>query len=148
MKMTEQGIQKEEITSAILERIKKYDGFNTFELFAMFMGKAQILEFGLKNLLGQRCGYNFDKMKRWTLGTTTKHLKDSGLRSDFIKLLESVVTHRNYIAHELLANDAIIKSITGGRSGRLEIRHLEKAIYELEQIILFHDWCVEYNEWD
>jgi heme-degrading monooxygenase HmoA len=77
-------------------------------------------------------------MEKWPLGTTAKELKKFGLRQDFIFLLESVVQYRNYIAHELLVNDAIIKAAVG-KSGRLERRHLEKGIFELEQLMVFHD---------
>jgi hypothetical protein len=74
-------------------------------------------------------------------------LSKCGLRQDFILLLESVVTYRNYIAHEFLANDAMLRSILDGDSGRLELRRLEHGIYELEQIVFLYDWCEEHKAW-
>ncbi len=70
------------------------------------------------------------------------------LRADFIKLLESVVNYRNYIAHELLANQIIMEGLIKDYSGRFEFRELQHGIYELEQIALFYDWCQENNSWD
>jgi hypothetical protein len=137
-----------EIIKQVSQRLKKYEGLNTLEQFAMFMGMAQLLELSLKSLLSHRYEYDQDKIERWTLGRVAKELKASGLRSDFITLLESVVEYRNYIAHELLSNDAVLRSITGSDSGRLELRHLQKGIFELEQIMLLHDWCVEHDAWD
>jgi hypothetical protein len=76
-----------------------------------------------------------------------KKLKEGGLRRDFVVLLESVVRYRNHIAHELLANHAMLRSILGGDDGRLEQRQLDKGIYELEQIVFLYDWCEEHNAW-
>jgi thiamine phosphate synthase YjbQ (UPF0047 family) len=47
-------------------------------------------------------------MIKWTLGRTTTELEKNGLREDFINLLRSLVEYRNYIAHELLFDDALI----------------------------------------
>ena len=141
-------LQPEEIAAEVFKRLERYKDLNMHEQYAMFMGMAQILEFGLKNLLSHRSGIDVEKMKRWTMGTVRHKLAESGLRDDFIALLKGVVDHRNYIAHEFLANDTMIRAITGGDSGRLEIRNLEHAVYELEQIMFLHDWCVEHDAWD
>ena len=140
-------LEARDIQDQVRKRLKKYKKLNALEQFAMFMGMAQILEAGLKNLLVRRYKYEPEKMDKWTLGKTTSELKASGVRKDFVALLESVVKYRNHIAHEFLANDAILRSLLGGDSGRLELRELEKGIYELEQILLLHDWCEEHNAW-
>lgn len=137
----------DEIQREIFKRLKKYNKLNFLEQFAMFIGLAQILELGLKHLLARRYKQDLEQIEKWTLGRTANELKKSGLRQDFISLLESVVQYRNYIAHELLVNDAMLKALVG-KSGRLEQRHLEKGIYELEQIMVFHDWLEEHNAWD
>lgn len=67
-----------------------------------------MLEFGLKNLLANR--YKYEDMEKWTPGRTTAELKKCELRADFIKLLESVVTYRNYMAHEFLANHVNVRA--------------------------------------
>lgn len=137
----------DEIQREVFKRLKKYNKLNFLEQFAMFIGSAQLLELGLKHLLARRYKQDLEQMERWTLGRTANELKKFGVRQDFVSLLKSVVEYRNYIAHELLVNDAMLKALVG-RSGRLERRHLEKGIYELEQIIVFHDLLEEHNAWD
>lgn len=113
----------------------------------MFMGKAQILEFGLKGLLMRKYSVPLETMEKWTLGRVKNELEQNGLRPDFIALLNRVVEYRNYIAHELLANNALINSIIE-MSPRMETEELWKGTYELEQIIILHDWCLKNDEWD
>src|SRR6266853_3118278 len=110
------------------------------------MGKAQVLELGLKGLLARRFGYDFEQMERWTLGRTTEELKKQGLRTDFVALLKSLLKLRNFIAHELLLSDALMK-LHAGRTMRSSRRPLEHGIYELEQILLLHDWIEEHGAW-
>lgn len=136
-----------EIERTLSKRLKPYDKLSFLEQFAMFMGKAQILELGLKGLLARRYGGDFDRMERWTLGRTTKELKQCGVRNDFINLLESLVEHRNFVAHELFVGDALAKLFTG-ISTRGARRPLQRAIYELEQILILHDWLEEHSAWD
>jgi hypothetical protein len=140
-------LDPEQIREAVFKRLQKYHDLNEFEQFAMFMGMAQILEAGLKSLLVRRYQYGPDKMDRWTLGRLAAELKRVDLRADYLALLDSVVGYRNYIAHEYLANDATLKAILGGSSGRLERKQLDKGIYELEQIMFLHDWCEEHDSW-
>lgn len=144
---TEPRLEARDIQEQVHKRLEKYKKLNVLEQFAMFMGMAQILEAGLKNLLVRRYNYAHEKMERWTLGQIAGELKGSGLRKDFVVLLESVVTYRNHIAHELLANEAMLKALLGGDAGRLELRHLERGLYELEKILFLHDWCEEHNAW-
>jgi hypothetical protein len=138
----------EAIQAEVFKRLAKYDSLSFLESYAMFMGKAQILEMGLKNLLVRKYGFESEKLEKLTLGQTARKLEECGLREDYVALLKSLVTYRNYIAHELLANDAMLKSLLGGESGRFELRELEKGLYELERAILLYDWCEEHNAWD
>lgn len=135
-----------DIRPILNERIKRYSNLNVSEQFAMFMGKAQILELGLKNLLVRNFQYDQDKIERWTLGKIKIELSKRKIRGDFLSLLESFVECRNYIAHEMLANDALLVNIAG-ESGMLELRHLSKGITELEQLIIWFDLCEEHNAW-
>jgi hypothetical protein len=112
----------------------------------MFMGMSQLLEAGLKGLLCRRYGFEYETIERWTLGRTASELETRGLRSDFVFLLKSFVPYRNYIAHELLANDAMLRTLLGD-SGTLELRQLWKGAYELEQLVLLYDWCEENDSW-
>lgn len=129
-------------------RLERYEGMSLLEQYAMYMGKAQLLEFGLKKLMESRSGKNLESMEKWTLGKTKNELADlKTIRSDFLTLLGGVVDQRNHIAHSLLANYALIASLTGGDPGTKESRFLGKAIFELEQLILFFDWCNEHDAW-
>jgi len=140
-------LDHKEIQKEISRRLEKYKKLlNVLAQFAMFMGSAQLLELALKQLLVRLYGYDLEKIDKWTLGTTTKELKEKGLRKDFIAFLESVVEYRNHIAHELLANEAILRSLVGD-SGRFEVRNLETGIYELEQVMFLYEWCEEHNAW-
>jgi hypothetical protein len=65
----------------------------------MFMGKAQLVELGLKNILTSKYGYDDERIERWSLGRVIKELRKSGLRQDFVHLMEELQEHRNYIAH-------------------------------------------------
>ena len=138
----------DEIKKQVGKRLEKYKKLNFLEQYAMFMGTAQVLEFGLKKLLCRKYGYDLEKLERWTLGSTKNALQQCGLRTDFILLLKSVVKYRNHMAHELLVNDAMLKAILGGDSGTLETRELSKGIYELEQLVFLHDLCEEHDAWD
>ncbi len=140
------SLSSNEIKGLVQTKLKEYDELSPLEQYALFMGKAQILEFGLKGLLTRNYGVLLETMEKWTLGKVKTELKQKGLRPDFITFLESVVDHRNYIAHEFLANNAITKSIANFSDRKL-YGDLFRAIYELEQIIILYDWCEEHNGW-
>ena len=141
MALTQSVIQR-----AVFKRLEPYDKLNFLEQFAMFMGKAQLFELALKQLLAHRYKYEFDNIERWTLGRIARELKECGLRKDFIALLESVVKHRNFIAHELLAGKVLVTALSG-TTARFVRRPLKHGIYELEQILFLHDWCEKHNAW-
>lgn len=139
-------LSEEEIRTRVRGWLDGYVDRSVLEQYALFMGKAQMLELGLKGLLTRRFDVPADKMERWTLGQTKNEMARRGLRPDFIKLLEGVVGHRNNMAHEFLVNSAITGSIANF-SGRRLHGDLFRALYELEQIILIHDWCEENDAW-
>jgi hypothetical protein len=151
-KMDTPEMNREEIREGVNKRLKKYENLSFFEQYAMFMGVAQVLEFGLKKLLETKFDYNLEEMETWTLGRTRAELQKNGLREDFLTLLKSVVDYRNYIAHEILANESLMNGLLAELQieGRFTKNHriLTKAIYELEQISLFFDWTNENNAWD
>lgn len=145
-------LNTEQITKGTQKGLKKYESLSFIEQYAMYMGMAQILEFGLKKLYEEKFRGNLDDMERWTLGKTRVELEKKGLRTDFIALLKGVVDSRNHIAHEILANEAIMNgmlnklNVQGGFSKNK--RFLSKAINELEQICFLFDWTNEKNGWD
>lgn len=140
------GMSGEQIEAEVTARLDQYNDRSVLEQYAIFMGKAQILELGLKGLLARKFNVPPEDMERWTLGRTKNELKDRGLRPDFIKFLDSVVDHRNNMAHEFLVNTQITRSIANFSDRKL-YGELFRALYELEQIIILHDWCEENDGW-
>jgi len=137
----------EAIQSAVFQRLEKYHGRNLLESFGMFMGMAQLLELGLKGLLHRRFNVDFEEMERWTLGQVAAALRERRLRPDFLELLRSVVQYRNYIAHSLLANEAILRDLLQGGQTRFELRELQRGTYELEQLCFLFAWTEENDAW-
>ncbi|ELI0612312.1 hypothetical protein Q8V59_004238 [Vibrio vulnificus] len=140
------ALSKVEIQQKVLQKVEEYQDKSILEQYALFMGKAQLLEFCLKNLLFRLFDVPVESTEKWTLGRTKNELKNKGLRPDFIEFLSSVVDYRNHMAHEFLANDAIIQSFADF-SEHKRFGELYKAIYELEQLILLYDWCEENQGW-
>ncbi|EJE8521959.1 hypothetical protein P3656_19920 [Vibrio parahaemolyticus] len=142
-----QGLSGKEIQHRVLLKVEEYQDKSVLEQYALFMGKAQLLEFCLKNLLFRLFDVPIESTEKWTLGRTKNELKSKGLRPDFIEFLSGVVDYRNHMAHEFLANDAITQSFANF-SEHKRFRELYKAIYELEQLIIFYDWCEENQGWN
>lgn len=140
--LTSQDIQRE-----VFKRLKRYDRLNLLEQYAMFMGKAQLIELNLKQLHSRRSSVDLEQMEKWTLRRVTNELKRTGVRGDFIILLENLINYRNFMAHEFLLNEIMLRALTGN-GGRLVRKHLERGAYELEQVLLLHDWCEKYDAWN
>ena len=142
----EPSLSGNQIQTKVCAKLEEYKKLSILDQYAMFMGKAQILEFGLKGLLTRKYGVPYNDMEKWTLGKTKNELNVRGLRPDFITLLESVVDYRNNMAHEFLVNNAITQSIANFSERKL-YGDLFRALYELEQLIILYDWCEENNGW-
>jgi hypothetical protein len=123
-------------------RLRKFDNLNFLESFAMFMGKARLVELSLRKILTVKYSYDEDRIERWTLGTTINELEKCGLRKDFIMLLKDLNERRNYIAHELLADDALMKKLAGLKAQRFAWKSLERGLYSVETVIVVHDFLV------
>ena len=68
-------LNAEQIREGTQNGLKKYENLSFIEQYAMYMGMAQILEFGLKKLYEEKFGGNLDDMERWTLGKTKFELE-------------------------------------------------------------------------
>ena len=136
-----------ELHRRVVKRLAVYSKLSLLESFAVFLGKAQVLEFGLKGLLARRYKYKLDDMERWTLGKAVYELEKLGLRSDFTELLKVVLGYRNYIAHEALVDVAMLSRVLKGEIGRLGVKHLERGAYEVERAILLYDWFEKHRAW-
>ncbi|MCB9026972.1 MAG: hypothetical protein H6625_11675 [Bdellovibrionaceae bacterium] len=113
----------------------------------MFMGKIQILEFGLKGLLFRLYSVPLESMEKWTLGQVKNKLCEKGLRKDFLSLLESLLEYRNYMAHEFMSDNAIVGSIVEF-SPRKQFGELFRATFQLEQLIIIYDLFEEHKAWE
>ena len=140
-------IEKHEIQDEVKKRLAKYEKLSFLEEYAMYLGVTQFLEFSLKSLLVRKFNYDLDDLEKKSLGQTKELLKKNKVRNDFIYLLESVIDYRNYIAHELLFNRAIISEYIPNNHYDKDYRLLHKAIYELEQLVFLLEWTNEHDAW-
>ncbi|WP_271528965.1 hypothetical protein [Bradyrhizobium sp. CCBAU 25338] len=135
-----QSLSGKQVHAIVARRLRRIDRLSFLESFAMFMGKAQLVELGLKNLLTSMYGYDEERIERWTLGRVVKELGERGLRQDFIQLMEELKERRNYIAHEMLANDALLRRLAGVGAHRLAWKSLRRGLYLVEEAIVVHDF--------
>lgn len=63
---------------------------------------------------------------------------------DLIELLKNTRDNRNNMAHSFLVDTMISKSLGFGMES-IEVRQLDKYIRELENVILFWEWCVKHE---
>ncbi|QCZ26137.1 hypothetical protein [Leclercia adecarboxylata] len=132
-----------ELQDKILAGLKIYEGKSFLERFGLFMGKAQLLEFGLKKILESLPDYNLseEELERLTLGQTRVELEKLGLRADYNAHLKSFKDQRNTMAHEFLANYAITQQILDGAALiRPFERELANASTQLEMLIIVFDF--------
>jgi hypothetical protein len=107
----------------------------------MFMGKAQLVELELKKLLMTKYELKEKAIENWSLGRVIAELKGRGLRADFVALLEELKRHRNYIAHELLVDDAIMRKLDP-KMRRFLGKSLHRGLICVEGTIVVHDFLV------
>lgn len=141
-------LDTEQIRAGVERRLEKYKGRNLLERFAMFMGMAQLLEITLKGLIARSYGVEIESMERWTPGRVSSEVKQREFRQEFTTLLDSVVGYRNHIAHDSLANEFMLRERIGGKETRCEQKHLDRGIYELEQLLFLYQWTDERGGWD
>lgn len=80
-----------------------------------------------------------------TLGGAVKILDEKvRVRPDLIELLKNTRDNRNNMAHSFLVDTMISKSL-GFSIESIEVRKLDKYILELENLILFWEWCIKHE---
>lgn len=132
--LTEDTIQRE-----IFCRLKQVEKLNYLELYALFMGKAQIIEFILKRLLIEKYNYSFEDVERYTLGKSINELKNNDLRKDFITLLEKLNKYRVEMAHNFLYDNIITMQILNlHKSPHLTTKILNHELYCVEEVIIVY----------
>ena len=65
---------------------------------------------------------------------------DRGLRQDFIAFTKDLLEYRNYIAHEILADDALMRRLVGSSAQRFAWKRLSRGLYVVESVIVVHDF--------
>ena len=123
-----------ELERRIYKALESTNDLNFLERYALFMGKAQLIELALKRLLIEHFGHSEESLERCTLGGTIRRLEKVGLRGDFISILKELNEYRNEMAHSFLLDDAIIKSLLRGKTLRGFERTLICALYEVERV--------------
>ncbi len=113
----------------------------------MFMGKIQLLEFGLKRLLTDYCDYDYEDVDEKTLGWVIHKLRKNRLRGDYLYLLDSLLLYRNYFAHDFLVDQTLMNFILKRkeRGYTKPLRQLSKAYLEVEQAIVVYDFLRKHN---
>jgi len=132
-----------ELQDKILAGLEIYEGKPFLERFGLFMGKAQLLEFGLKKILESLPGFNLPKGKLeiLALGLTRVELEKLGLRADYNAYLKSFKDQRNTMVHEFLANYAIPQQLLDRTALIRQFeRELANACMGLEQLIILFDF--------
>ena len=60
---------------------------------------------------------------------------------EYFELHEFLVRqHRKYIAHDLLAHDALMRKIVGSKARRLAWKSLSRGAYVVETTVVVHDF--------
>jgi len=126
------------IWKKIIKSEKRYKKFNFLERYTVFMGKAQLVEFGLKKILIRRYRYGKRRLERMTLGRAIGELERLGMRKDFVALLRELNDHRVEMAHEFLADHFHMVSLDR-RFARLSWRPLRDALFMVEESIHVFD---------
>lgn len=141
----ENVITPEQITEKVSAKMKQLEDLSFLERYAMFMGKAQLVEFGLKNILINDKDYEYEEVETKTLGWTITELKENNLREDFLALLGDLLRYRNHFAHDFLADQAFMNSLLKDEvlGFTKPFRELTKALFVVEQTILVYDFINE-----
>lgn len=146
--IAQEEVNFDDIKHLLNQRIEKYKGKSFIEKYALYMGMTQILELQMKQIIHLQFGYisedDIKKLEKKTFGQSVRILKGKGVRPDVIVLLESNRDNRNNMAHSFLV-DTMISTSLGFNMESIEVRQLDKSIYELEQLILFWEWCVKHD---
>ena len=138
-----------DIAEELKKRMKKYASLNFLERYSMFIGLSQILEVTLKQVLNEECGIEWNRLERWSLGTALNSLKEGGLRSDLIDILENIKDKRNYIAHDLLFYEFTLNELVDSGENEYPKNHrvLDKAILELENLMIVIEIVNKHKTW-
>ncbi len=129
----------------IFSNLIPLDELSFYERYAVFMGKAQIVEFALKGLLIKKYNHDEESLEKCTLGAAIAKLETAGLRGDFIHILKELNKYRISMAHGFLADYSMGTTLIGEKYQSFSEKELRHALYSVEQVILVHDFLMENN---
>lgn len=131
-----------QLLKKVIKRLTPLDELSLLERYAMFMGKAQLIEIALKHLLVNKYNYKFENLERTTLGGIISKLKKEKVRQDFIFILDELLDYRNDLAHNFLLDNVIGKSLIGVDFERLSQKQLRYALYKVEEVTQVYDFLI------
>lgn len=147
--MAKKEVSFDEIRQLCSQQLEKYDGKSLIEKYALYMGMVQILELQTKQIIYRQFDYEsegqWEKLETMTLGGAVKILDEKvRVRPDLVELLKNTRDNRNNMAHSFLVDTMISKSLEFSIES-IEVRKLDKYILELENLILFWEWCIKHE---
>lgn len=145
MKKSTKVLTPKKLQNKIVKNLIPIEKMSFLEQYAIFMGKAQIIELALSGLLIHKYKYTENKVEKFTLGTIINELEKSGLRPDLIVLLKELLKYRNSLAHEFLGVTAMGNKLAGSGFERLQYKELRRGLYQAEQVIHVYDFLTENN---
>lgn len=146
--MEEKVLTPEVLSEKITTRLRDLDNATFLEKYAVFMGKAQIVEQELKGLLIRKYQFDEEDIDTRTLGWVIRKLKENNMRPDFISVLEDLLGHRNSLAHDFLSTIAMGVSIAVEGFQTLSNKELRHALFSVEKAIQIYGFLSEHGSFD
>lgn len=141
--MGKKELTQEQLLKKIAENLSFIEKMSFLEQYAIFMGKAQLIELELSGLLIRRYSYEEDKVEKTPLGGIITELEKCKLRADFIALLRELLGYRNSLAHEFLGVTAMGNKLAGSDFEKLQYKELRYALVKVEEVTHVYDFLSE-----
>lgn len=133
------------LSQKVLNALLPYEKFSFLERYAIFMGKEQLIEMFLKNLLIKSHKYREEDVEKYTLGRVIKELKRVGVRNDFLDLLRQLLKFRNSMAHEMLFINNVMTKVFGDNAQVLNEKEIRYALANVEEVIYVYSFLLNNN---
>lgn len=134
---------QEQLLKKIAENLSFIEKMSFLEQYAIFMGKAQLVELELSGLLIRKYNYDEEEIGKYTLGKIIGELQKHKLRPDFVELLKELLKYRNSLAHEFLGVTAMGNKLDGGDFEKLQYKELRYALVKVEEVVHVYDFLSE-----
>ena len=135
-------LSPDELYKIIADKLKIVKDFNLFEQVAYFLGRAQLVELALRNILINQYNYSEQTVEKYTLGRSISDLEKNGLRKDFIHILKELNKYRVYIAHNILSDFALLNNLVDG-AGRLVEKNIRHVLFQVVYVTQVYDFLME-----